>query len=83
LNKSNKSSSKNFYIIIEYISEKFNSNENFQIENEKQIIISNLNEKFLKIKECLSRTNNICFELKKEEIIQVFYSFFNKRKESK
>ena len=83
LNKTNKSSSKNFYIIIDFISEKFDSSENFQNENEKQIIINNLNEKYSKIKECLSRTNNICFELKEEELINVFYSFFNKRKEEK
>lgn len=83
LNKKNKSSSKNFYIIIDFIYPKKEFKEYFPDENEKQIIFTNLNEKYLKIKECLSRTNNICIELKREEVIKVFYSFFNKRKELK
>lgn len=83
LNKKNKSSSKNFYIIVDFIYPKFDSKENFPNESEKQIILNNLNEKYLKIKECFSRMNNICMELKREEIIEVFYSFFNKRKELK
>ena len=83
LNKKNKSSSKNFYIVFDFIYQNNESNENFPNENEKQIIITNLNDKFLKIKECLSRTNNICIELKRDEIINILYSFFNKRKELK
>ena len=83
LNKKNKSSSKNFYIVFDFIYQNNESNENFLNENEKQIIITNLNDKFLKIKECLSRTNNICIELKRDEIINILYSFFNKRKELK
>ena len=83
LNKKNKSSSKNFYIIINYKYLKDDISNNFPNDNEKQIIISNLKERYLKIKECLSRTNNICIELEKEEIIDVLYSFFNKRKEQK
>ena len=43
----------------------------------------NLNEKYYKVKECLSRTNNLCIELKKEEVIKIYFSFFNKRKEQK
>lgn len=83
LNKKNKSSSKNFYIIINYKYLKDDISNNFPNDNEKQIIIANLKERYLKIKECLSRTNNICIELEKEEIIDVLYSFFNKRKEQK
>jgi len=83
LNKKNKSSSKNFYIIINYKYLKDDISNNFPNDNEKQIIISNLKERYLKIKECLSRTNNICIEIEKEEIIDVLYSFFNKRKEQK
>lgn len=83
LNKKNKSSSKNFYIVINYRYLKNEISNNFPNDNEKQIIISNLKERYLKIKECLSRTNNICIELEKEEIIDILYSFFNKRKEQK
>ena len=65
------SSSKNFYIIIS--EEKINQNE----EN----IFQSLNEKYFKIKECLSRCGNDVIEInKKDEIINVFYSFFNTRK---
>ena len=49
INKENSSSSKNFYILIR------NSNLNLKIENKEEIIIDELNEKFLKIKESLSR----------------------------
>lgn len=83
LNRKNKSSSKNFYIIIDFFYQKSDSKRFFPNENEKQIITNNLNEKYLKIKECLSRTNNLCNDLKKDEVINVLYSFFNKRKELK
>lgn len=83
LNRKNKSSSKNFFIIINYKYLKNEISDNFPNDNEKQIIISNLKERYLKVKECLSRTNNICVELEKEEVIELLYSFFNKRKEQK
>lgn len=70
-----KSSSKNFYIIIK------NPNKNKK-ENtiNDEIIIQDLNEKYFKIKECLSRCGNIAQEYDtKEDIINILYSFLNSR----
>ena len=83
INRKNKSSSKNFYIILEFLYPNVESNNFIPNEKEKQIITNNLNEKYYKVKECLSRTNNLCIELKKEEVIKIYFSFFNKRKEKK
>lgn len=70
-NKDKKSSSKNFYIIIK------NSN---QKESLEEIIINDLNEKYFKIKECLSRCGNIVQEYdEKKEIIETLRSFLNVR----
>lgn len=75
LNEDSKSSSKNFYILINYIPE------NFQKENEKNIeniAKINLKEKYLKIKECLSRCGNFIFEVNEEkEIKKILFTFFN------
>ena len=71
INLKNKSSSKNFYLIIS--SEK-------EVEN-IELINSNFKEMFFKIKECLNRCGNSVLEIKdKEELINIFYSFFNTRK---
>ena len=75
INKERKSSSKNFYIIIK------NPNKNKK-ENtiNDEIIIQDLNEKYFKIKECLSRCGNIAQEYDtKEDIINILYSFLNSR----
>lgn len=69
--------------MLDFIYQKEFSNENFPNESEKQIIINNLNDKYFKLKECLSRMNNLCIELNKDEVVKVLYSFFNKRKEVK
>ncbi len=75
INKEKKSSSKNFYIIIK----KTNKNIKENIINE-EVIIEDLNEKYFKIKECLSRCGNVVQEYyTKEEIIKVLSSFFNSR----
>ncbi len=75
INKEKKSSSKNFYIIIK----KTNKNIKENIINE-EVIIEDLNEKYFKIKECLSRCGNVAQEYyTKEEIIKVLSSFFNSR----
>lgn len=75
INKERKSSSKNFYIIIKNP----NKNKKENIIND-EIIIQDLNEKYFKIKECLSRCGNIAQEYDtKEEIINVLYSFLNSR----
>ena len=74
LNYSKKSSSKNFYIIIKYI------NQNNQIENVESHAIQELNDKYFKIKDCLSRCGNIVEDIsEKEKIKNILFSFFNKR----
>ena len=66
-----KSSSKNFYIVI---SRSPNPKEN------EEIIAEELNEKFLKIKECLSRCGNIVSNISsKKESIQILKSFLNSK----
>jgi len=71
LNNEKKSASKNFYIII-------------KTKNEckpEKLSISELNEKFFKIKECLSRCGNIAMEIEsKEETKNILFTFFNARK---
>ena len=76
LNIANKASTKNFFIIIS----------NIPKNNEKlnEIIENDLKEKYFKIKECLSRCGNEVSEiLDSEEIYNLFYSFFNTRKNIK
>ena len=71
-NEENKSSSKNFYIIVKY---KLESSENYTNEN---IAINYLNESFFKIKESLSRCGNIVYDINsKKETEKVLNSFFN------
>ena len=73
-NNSKKSSTKDFYLIIS--TEK--SKEYF---NTLEIIENDLKEKYFKIKECLYRCGNDVIEInKKDDIINVFYSFLNTRK---
>lgn len=72
INMNEKSSSKNFYIII--------SNKNNNEQNE-ELILEELNENFFKIKECLSRCGNVVLGYStREELIQIFYSFLNSKK---
>ena len=74
LNNEKKSSSKNYYIIIKYEDK---NNEKIDIES---LAIENLNNNFLKLKECLSRCGNIVQDIFiKEEIINILFSFFNNR----
>ena len=68
-NDRNKSASKNIYLII------MNNSENLE-EN----IIQDLNEKYFKIKDCLSRCGNIVLECNKEETKNILFSFFNLKK---
>ena len=76
LNDENKSSSKNFYILVYY--EKNSNDENLDFEN---IISNSLNEKYFKIKECLSRCGNLVLDIDtEEEVRKIFYSFYNCRK---
>ena len=75
INQEKKSSSKNFYIVI-----KEESKQNNIDSNVEEIILEQLNDKFFKIKECLSRCGNVVFELgEKEETKKILYSFLNSR----
>lgn len=75
LNKKKKSATKNFYIIIE------SKNLNKEIDDFETIACDELNEKYLKIKECLSRCGNIVQNINnKEEIKNILFSFLNSQK---
>lgn len=76
-NQKRKSSSKNFFIIINENPEKR------KIEtNEENIHLEKLNEKYLIIKDALSRCGNAVYEVEnREEVEKILYSFLNTRKE--
>lgn len=75
LNNDKKVSSKNFYILIKNSRE--NKKTKYDLENEK-IIVNNLNDKYYKIKECLSRCENVVQEVEnKNETIEILYKFYN------
>lgn len=76
-NKEKNSSSKNFFILVNYqIKEK----EEYQMK----IIRDNLNEKYFKIKDSLSRCGNLVFDISsKKETENILYSFCNLRKSLK
>lgn len=69
INSEKQTSTKNYYIVID---EHFGS-ENKNVEN----ILYMLNEKYLKIKECLTRCGNQVKECKKEEVINILHFFLN------
>ena len=74
LNHDKKSSSKNFYIILKY------KNENREITEFEEYAIEDLNDKYFKIKDCLSRCGNIVTDLNNQkETLLVLFSFFNTR----
>lgn len=66
-NKEKLSSSKDFYLII--------NSKNFPENNEEKIIL-NLKEKFLKIKNSLSRCGNNISEIKKKNEIEKIIKLF-------
>ena len=72
INKENFSSSKNFYILIE--------NSKLKNINNEEVYFSELNEKYLKIKDTLTRCGNYVINVdEKNQIIKILESFFNKR----
>ena len=85
LNYNKKSSTKNYYIILNNnkLNENYNLNKiinkknNLQINNYENIIFDELNEKYLKIKDTLSRCGNIVIDINnKEDIKNILFSFF-------
>ena len=78
INKSKKSSSKNFYIIVKEIPE--NKKQKID-ENLEKIIFDKLNDKYFNIKECLARCGNKAQDISdKKTALKILYSFFNSRK---
>ena len=76
-NKEKNSSSKNFYIIISYIMKD-------KEEKPMKFIRENLNEKYFKIKDSLSRCGNLVFDVStKKETEKILYSFCNLRRSLK
>lgn len=73
-NNENKSSSKNFYIIIKIDIK--DSQKDDEKQTNESIAINKLNENFFKIKEALSRCGNIVYDInEKTEIIYILSSF--------
>ena len=76
-NQEQKSSSKNFYIVIK---NEISKNINEDLENSFKLAEQILYEKYLKIKESLIRCGNIAEEINsKQEIQKIFMSFYNPR----
>lgn len=72
LNQNQKSSNKNFFIIISQSAE--------DIFNLESVTIQNLQENYFKVKELLARCGNIVSEYTKEnQIRDVLFSFFNSK----
>ena len=79
INQKRKSSSKDFYILIKENPDIKKQRVNVEIE---KIKFDNLNEKYLKIKECLARCGNNVIQFdNRQEVENILYSFFNMRKE--
>ena len=72
-NQENKSSSKNYYIIIE------NEIIPMQDANHYRLARDELNEKFLKVKENLARCGNKVLECSKSDVQRILFSFLNSR----
>lgn len=74
LNNNKKSSSKNYYIIINYENK---NDENIDVD---LYATEDLNNKYFKIKDCLSRCGNTAIDiLDKKQIIKIIFSFINTR----
>lgn len=72
LNQLNKSSSKNFYIVLKYKLDNFVKDD----LNKEKIANINLNEMYFKVKESLSRCGNIILDVNtKEEAEEIFFSY--------
>ena len=79
INQKRKSSSKDFYILIKENPDNKKQKINEEMAKSKY---DNLNEKYLKIKECLARCGNNVIQFdNRQEVENILYSFFNMRKE--
>lgn len=75
INSEKQTSTKNYYIIID---------SQIEVENENvDNIYYMLNEKYLKIKECLNKCGNQVKECKKEEVIDILHFFLNSNNDLK
>ena len=75
LNNKNKSSSKNFYLIIKYENKNLN-----EINNIENYAYQELNDKYFKIRDCLSRCGNILEDINSKKVVEeILESFINKR----
>ncbi len=68
-NSQNKFSNKNFIIVIKKIPSKIQNNENLDIVE--------LNDKYHKIREYLSKCGNSVVEFSKQEVVEILYNCFN------
>lgn len=76
LNNEKKSSTKNFYIILKCK----NKDKDKEIENFENYVEEDLNDKYFKIKDCLSRCGNVVTDINnKNEIINLLFYFLNSR----
>lgn len=74
LNNEKKSSSKNFYIILKF------KNKDKEIINFENYAVENLEDKYFKMKDCLSRCGNIVTDINsKEYVINLLFYFMNTR----
>lgn len=77
-NEENKSSSKNFYIIVKYTTNE--SKEQDEAKNIENIAINYLNESYFKIKDSLSRCGNLIYDVNsKMETENILLSFFDSK----
>ena len=67
--RQNKFSNKNFIIVIKKIPSKIQNNENLDIVE--------LNDKYHKIREYLSKCGNSIVEFSKQEVVEILYNCFN------
>lgn len=73
LNQLKKSSSKNFFILLK----KFPQNKKREITKEQEkLIINNLNEDYIMVKECIMRCGNRVYELQNNTEIKKFVKSF-------
>ena len=77
LNINKKSATKSYFIIIKKEKNDLEKNNNKSIENVENLIFSELNDNYLKIKETISRCGNLVEEIRnKKDCKDILFSFF-------